>query len=107
MSVVSQSIPNLINGISQQNPVQRNIGQAESQINFQSNIIDGLSKRPPTEFVKNLLASTVFPNNCAIHWINRDSCSNRAPSKPSIAGAYRGLNGYKTVSIKVKIRIKL
>ena len=73
MSVVSQSIPNLINGISQQNPVQRNVGQAESQVNFQSNIIDGLSKRPPTEFVKNLLASTVFPNNCAIHWINRDS----------------------------------
>jgi len=57
MTVVSQSIPNLINGISQQNPVQRNVGQAESQINFQSNIIDGLSKRPPTEFVKNLLAS--------------------------------------------------
>ena len=53
MSVVSQSIPNLINGISQQNPVQRNVGQAESQVNFQSNIIDGLSKRPPTEFVKN------------------------------------------------------
>mgnify|MGYP003307048216 CR=1 FL=1 len=26
-----------------------------------------------TEFVKNLLASTVFPNNSAIHWINRDS----------------------------------
>ena len=73
MSVVSQSIPNLINGISQQNPVQRNVGQAENQVNFQSNIIDGLSKRPPTEFVKNLLASTVFPNNSAIHWINRDS----------------------------------
>ena len=40
MAVISQSIPNLINGISQQNAVQRNVSQAEDQVNFQSNIID-------------------------------------------------------------------
>ena len=46
MALISQSIPNLINGVSQQNPVQRNVSQAENQVNFQSNIIDGLSLVP-------------------------------------------------------------
>ena len=73
MPLVSQSIPNLINGISQQNAVQRNVSQAESQVNFQSNIVDGLTKRPSSQFVANILASTAFPNNTAVHWINRDS----------------------------------
>ena len=75
MPVVSQSIPNLINGISQQNAVQRNVSQAESQVNFQSNIVDGLTKRPSSQFVANILASTAFPNNTAVHWINRDSAN--------------------------------
>ena len=73
MAVISQSIPNLINGISQQNAVQRNVSQAENQVNFQSNIIDGLSKRAGTQFVANLLSSQAIPNNCAVQWINRDS----------------------------------
>ena len=75
MGLISTSIPNLINGISQQNAVQRNVGQAETQTNFSSNIIEGLTKRPPTEFVDNLLSSTAFPNNAAVHWINRDSAN--------------------------------
>lgn len=75
MGLISTSIPNLINGISQQNAVQRNVGQAETQTNFSSNIIEGLTKRPPTEFVANLLSSTAFPNNAAVHWINRDSAN--------------------------------
>ena len=73
MGLISTSIPNLINGISQQNAVQRNVGQAELQSNFQSNVIEGLTKRPPTEFIANLLSTTAFPNNAAVHWINRDS----------------------------------
>ena len=73
MAVISQSIPNLINGVSQQNPVQRNVSQAENQVNFQSNIIDGLSKRAGTHFVANLISNQAIPNNCAVHWINRDA----------------------------------
>jgi len=73
MAVISQSIPNLINGISQQNAVQRNVSQAENQVNFQSNIIDGLSKRAGTQFVANLISNQAIPNNCAVQWINRDS----------------------------------
>ena len=73
MALISQSIPNLINGVSQQNPVQRNVSQAENQVNFQSNINDGLSKRTGTHFVANLLANQAIPNNCAVQWINRDA----------------------------------
>jgi len=71
--LTSQSIPNLINGISEQNPVQRNPAQGQTQINFQSNIVEGLSKRPSLHHIANVLSSTVFPNNSAVHWINRDS----------------------------------
>ena len=45
--VVSQSIPNFLNGMSQQTPSQRGINQGQDQVNFQNNIVDGLSKRPP------------------------------------------------------------
>lgn len=71
--LTSQSIPNLINGISEQNPVQRNPAQGQTQINFQSNIVEGLSKRPSLHHIANVLSSTAFPNNSAVHWINRDS----------------------------------
>ena len=51
MPVVSQSIPNFLNGISQQTPTQRGINQGTEQINLQSDIVKGLSKRPPLEFI--------------------------------------------------------
>ena len=38
MPVISSSVPNLINGISQQNPTQRNLTQGEAQINAQSSL---------------------------------------------------------------------
>lgn len=72
MTVVSSSIPNLINGISEQNPTQRNLNQAEAQVNAQSSIVKGLQKRPPLEFVSNLLSSQVFSTNTAVHPYVRD-----------------------------------
>ena len=72
MSVISSSIPNLINGISEQNPTQRNLNQAEAQVNAQSSIVKGLQKRPPLEWVDNLLPSQVFSTNTAIHPYVRD-----------------------------------
>ena len=72
MSVISSSIPNLINGISEQNPTQRNLNQAEAQVNAQSSIVKGLQKRPPLEWVDNLLSSQVFSTNTAIHPYIRD-----------------------------------
>ena len=37
--VVSQSIPNFLNGMSQQTPTQRGINQGADQVNFQNNIV--------------------------------------------------------------------
>ncbi|AXN54101.1 tail tubular protein B [Pelagibacter phage HTVC109P] len=72
MAVVSQSIPNFINGISQQTPTQRGINQGTDQINLQNNIVDGLSKRPSLEYVATLDSTNVFPNKTKIWNIQRD-----------------------------------
>lgn len=55
MALVSKSIPNLINGISQQPPSLRLGTQGEAQENGLSDIVDGLKKRPHTNFIKKLV----------------------------------------------------
>ena len=70
--VVSQSIPNFLNGMSQQTPTQRGINQGEDQVNFANNIVDGLSKRPPLDFVKTLDSSNLYPNTIKFWNIQRD-----------------------------------
>jgi len=55
MALVSKSIPNLINGISQQPPALRLETQGEVQENGLSDVVDGLKKRPPTQFLKRLV----------------------------------------------------
>lgn len=54
MSLISKNIPNLINGVSQQPPSLRLDTQAEEQINGLSDVVTGLRKRPPTEYVNTL-----------------------------------------------------
>tara|TARA_R100000541_G_scaffold2884_1_gene9437 strand:+ start:473 stop:3106 length:2634 start_codon:yes stop_codon:yes gene_type:complete len=54
MSLVSKSIPNLINGVSQQPAALRLESQGEVQENGFSDVVDGLKKRPPTKFLKTL-----------------------------------------------------
>ena len=49
MALVSTSIPNLINGVSQQPPSVRLVTQSEAQENGLSSVSEGLKKRPPTE----------------------------------------------------------
>ena len=48
MALISQSIPKLFNGISQQTAALRLSSQAELQENAYSTVVDGLLKRPPT-----------------------------------------------------------
>jgi hypothetical protein len=76
MAVVSQSIPNFLNGISQQTPTQRGINQGEDQVNCSNSVVDGLSKRPPLEYVATLDASNLLPNTAKTWSIQRDE-SNR------------------------------
>ncbi|MGE0175242.1 MAG: hypothetical protein AB7T49_20825 [Oligoflexales bacterium] len=71
MPLVSGSIPNLINGVSQQPAPIRLPSQCEEQINGYSSVVEGLKKRPPLEFVAKLNSLQV--GNAFIHTINRDS----------------------------------
>jgi hypothetical protein len=69
--IVNNAIPNLINGVSQQPETLRLSSQATAQENGYSSVVEGLRKRPPTEFVKKIKSSTV--SNAFIHTINRDA----------------------------------
>jgi hypothetical protein len=71
MALVSTSIPNLLNGVSQQPSPLRQVTQGETQTNALSSVIDGLIKRPPTEHVALLGNFIVSNDNVAVHWIDR------------------------------------
>jgi hypothetical protein len=75
MPVVSQTIPNFLNGVSEQSPTQRGINQGTDQINYQNNIVEGLTKRPPLEYVATLDQNNVFPNTIKFWNIDRDATS--------------------------------
>ena len=71
MSLVSRTIPNLVQGVSQQPEVLRLSSQAGEQINGFSSVVEGLKKRPNTKHVAKLSNSGF--NNAFIHTINRDA----------------------------------
>jgi len=70
MALVSSSIPNLINGISQQPAEIRLASQAERQVNGLSSVARGLEKRPGTEHKAKL--SSTAESDSFIHSIRRD-----------------------------------
>lgn len=72
MALVSSSIPNLSNGVSQQAPSVRLNSQGEEQINAFSSVISGLRKRPPTQHLATMVTDAVSTGNYFIHTINRD-----------------------------------
>ena len=72
-SVVSQSIPNFLNGMSQQTPTQRGINQGEDQINLQNGLVDGLAKRPPLDYIATLDSSNIYSNKTKFWSIQRDA----------------------------------
>ena len=51
MPLINTSLPNLIQGVSQQPDAVRFDGQCEEQENALSSVVDGLQKRPAAEFV--------------------------------------------------------
>ena len=59
--------------MSQQTPTQRGINQGEDQVNFANNIVDGLSKRPPLDFVATLDNTNLYPNTTKFWSIQRDA----------------------------------
>ena len=71
MALISQSIPNLVNGVSQQPPSLRLNTQAELQENGLSSVVTGLSKRPSTQHVADLGVISNL-DKAFIHTIRRD-----------------------------------
>ena len=72
MALVSASIPNLINGVSQQPPSLRLKTQAQVQENGFSTVVDGLKKRPSSEHIKTLSNVPANIESGFIHTIRRD-----------------------------------
>lgn len=71
MSLISSSIPSLVNGVSQQVETQRSTSQSSEQINFISSIAHGLKRRPPTRHIARLTDDDWA--GAALHVINRDT----------------------------------
>lgn len=68
---VSQTVKNIIAGVSQQPAILRHMEQLEEQVNAFSTTADGLQKRPPTIHIKQIdLPTTIKPK---IHTIDRDA----------------------------------
>jgi hypothetical protein len=70
-SLISSSIPNFVNGVSQQPYTLRLNSQGEVQENGLSTVSQGLKKRPPSKHLKKIQGTPL--GNCFIHTINRDS----------------------------------
>lgn len=71
MSLISKNIPNLINGVSQQPPSLRLDSQAEEQINGLSDVVTGLRKRPPSEYINTLRKGTPTGDAVSSTEVNR------------------------------------
>jgi hypothetical protein len=69
--LISSSIPNFVNGVSQQPFTLRLNSQGEVQENGLSTVSQGLKKRPPTQHLKKIRSTPL--GSCFIHTINRDT----------------------------------
>ncbi len=70
MALINTSVPNLIQGVSQQPDATRFDGQCEEQENALSSVAEGLKKRPNTRHVARLL-ETAIDADSFVHFINR------------------------------------
>ena len=70
MALINTSVPNLIQGVSQQPDATRFDGQCEEQENALSSVAEGLKKRPNTRHVARLFEEAISSDSF-IHFINR------------------------------------
>lgn len=71
MALISQSTKNLKGGISQQPDILRYPDQGAAQVNGWSSETEGLQKRPPLVFIKQLGGINALGRDPLIHYINR------------------------------------
>ena len=72
MPLVSSSIPNLINGVSQQPAALRLASQAEQVVNCMPSAVEGLKKRPAIEHVAKLFSNSVYASPPFTTIVDRD-----------------------------------
>ena len=72
MPLISSTIPNLINGVSQQPAALRLASQAEAVVNCLPSPVEGLRKRPPSQHIAKLFAGTAGTGRPFVHIVDRD-----------------------------------
>jgi len=70
MALINTSLPNLIQGVSQQPDATRFSGQCDDQVNFSSSVVDGLTKRNGTRYVGQITTGAITDESF-VHFINR------------------------------------
>ena len=113
MPLLVNSVPNLAQGVSQQPDNLRFPGQCDEQINAWATVVEGLVKRPPTNYKKKLQSATTDSDKLFTHFVKRSEqnkyCvavslggvgvinladgSNIPVAITSIAGTYLSLGG--------------
>jgi len=101
MPLVSTSIPNLINGISQQPAEIRMSSQAERQVNGLGSVARGLEKRPGTEHRARV--STTGETDLFIHSIRRDRDEEYTTTLSRTSGGIKALKAYDKNGTQVPV----
>ena len=72
MPLISSSIPNLINGVSQQPAALRLASQCEQMVNCMPSPVEGLKKRPPAQHLAKLFSGSAGANRPFTTIVDRD-----------------------------------
>ena len=72
MPLISSSIPNLINGVSQQPAALRLASQCEQMVNCMPSPVEGLKKRPPAQHIAKLFSGSAGANRPFTTIVDRD-----------------------------------
>ena len=72
MPLISSSIPNLINGVSQQPAALRLASQCEQMVNCMPSPVEGLKKRPPAQHIAKLFAGSAGATRPFTTIVDRD-----------------------------------
>lgn len=72
MPLISSSIPNLINGVSQQPAALRLASQCEQMVNCMASPVEGLKKRPPAQHVAKLFSGSAGTGRPFTTIVDRD-----------------------------------
>ena len=89
MPLLVNSVPNLAQGVSQQPDNLRYPGQCDEQVNAWATVVEGLVKRPPTNYVKNVQTSSTDSDKLFTHFVKRDE-----QNKYAITVSLGGISAY-------------